>query len=95
MAKDEDILAFARSTLGDLAHKPVIDVETCAGVLGIGRTAAYEGVRTGQIPSWRIGRRVLVPVAALVARLADCRRTKPDDQQGLETALTITRKAPP
>jgi excisionase family DNA binding protein len=40
-------------------------VEEVAVVLGIGRTLAYEGVRTGAIPSVRVGRRVLVPKAAL------------------------------
>ena len=34
-------------------------VEEAARLLGIGRSAAYEGVRTGQIPSIRIGRRIL------------------------------------
>lgn len=29
--------------------------------LGIGRNAAYEGVRSGQIPSIRIGGRIVVP----------------------------------
>lgn len=33
--------------------------------LGIGRSAAYEAARTGQIPTIRIGRRLLVPKAAL------------------------------
>ncbi len=45
-------------------------VEEAAALLGIGRSAAYEGVRSGQIPSIRIGKRVLVPRAAL-ERLLD------------------------
>lgn len=40
-------------------------VEEAAGVLGIGRSAAYEGVRNGQIPAARIGGRWLVPKTAL------------------------------
>ena len=40
-------------------------VPEAAKALGIGRTAAYEAARTGQIPAVRIGRRVLIPVAAL------------------------------
>lgn len=40
-------------------------VPEAAQVLGIGRNAAYEAVRTGQIPTIRIGKRILVPVAAL------------------------------
>jgi excisionase family DNA binding protein len=33
-------------------------------LLGISRGAAYEGVASGEIPSIRIGRRLLVPRAA-------------------------------
>jgi excisionase family DNA binding protein len=42
-----------------------ISVETAARILGIGRGAAYEGVRRGEIPSIRVGRRIVVPRAAL------------------------------
>lgn len=33
--------------------------------LGIGRNQAYEAARTGQLPTIRLGKRYLVPVAAL------------------------------
>jgi excisionase family DNA binding protein len=33
--------------------------------LGIGRNQAYEAAHRGEIPSIRIGKRILVPVAAL------------------------------
>ena len=36
-----------------------------AKILGIGRSAAYEAARSGQIPTIRIGKRILVPLAAL------------------------------
>ncbi len=42
-----------------------LSVEETAKVLGIGRNSAYEGVRTGEIPSIRIGKRILVPRLAL------------------------------
>jgi excisionase family DNA binding protein len=42
-----------------------ITVTEAAKVLGIGRSAAYEAARSGQIPTIRIGRRVLVPRIAL------------------------------
>ena len=71
MLVEPDLVAFAVSTLGDLADRPVITVEEAARVLGVGRSAAYEAVRAGQIPSWRIGHRIVVPVAALVARLIE------------------------
>ena len=48
-----------------------LTVEETAVVLGIGRTAAYAGVRSGTIPSRRIGRRIVVPIAALERMLTD------------------------
>jgi excisionase family DNA binding protein len=36
-----------------------------AAILGISRNAAYEAAKTGQIPIIRIGKRILVPRAAL------------------------------
>ena len=47
-----------------------LTVEEVAATLGISRAFAYEVVRRGEIPSIRIGRRVLVPRAAL-ERLLD------------------------
>ncbi len=46
-------------------QKRIYSVEEAAKILGIGRSAAYQAVRTGEIPSIRIGRRLLVPVQAL------------------------------
>jgi excisionase family DNA binding protein len=48
----------------------VMRVDDVARVLGIGLTTAYEAVRCGQIPSVRVGRRFLVPKAALARLLA-------------------------
>jgi hypothetical protein len=49
------------------------DVETAALILGIGRTMAYELVRTDEFPVRliRIRRRIRVPVAALLALLGE------------------------
>jgi excisionase family DNA binding protein len=43
----------------------VIDVVEAGRRLGIGRSAAYQAVHSGQIPSVRIGGLIKVPVAAL------------------------------
>lgn len=40
-------------------------VEEVADALGVSRSSAYEAVRAGEIPSVRVGRRILVPRAAL------------------------------
>ena len=48
----------------------VCTVEEAAKMLRISRSSAYEGVRTGQIPSVKIGKRLLIPLAALERLLA-------------------------
>lgn len=47
------------------AGSPVLSVEEAAKELGIGRNTAYRLVQTGELPSVRMGRRILVPKAAL------------------------------
>ena len=44
-------------------------VEEAAQALGVSRSLAYDAVRTGQIPSIKIGRRVLVPRSQLADML--------------------------
>jgi len=41
------------------------DMDEAARLLGVGRNSAYEAARSGQIPTIKIGRRILVPKAAL------------------------------
>ena len=50
--------------------KDTFTVEETAKRLGIGRNSAYEAVKRGDIPSIRIGRRILVPTKALDNLLA-------------------------
>jgi excisionase family DNA binding protein len=47
-----------------------LTVPEAAEKLGIGRNQGYQAAQSGQIPTIRIGKRVLVPIAALEARLA-------------------------
>jgi excisionase family DNA binding protein len=42
-----------------------LTVTEAAELLGIGRSAAYEAARRGEIPTIRVGRRILIPRAAL------------------------------
>jgi excisionase family DNA binding protein len=46
-----------------------ISVDAAARLAGISRNSAYEAVRRGELPVIRIGRRLLVPRAALLRRL--------------------------
>lgn len=43
----------------------ILTVEEAAGMLRISRGLAYEMVRTGRLPSIRLGRRIVVPRPAL------------------------------
>jgi excisionase family DNA binding protein len=57
------------TVLPDPASEPVISIERAGAILGLGRSAAYDAARRGEIPSLRVGRRVLVPTARLRALL--------------------------
>jgi excisionase family DNA binding protein len=52
-----------------LTGRATITVSEAAALLGMGRSATYEAVRRGEIPSLRFGGRILVPVAALLRLL--------------------------
>ena len=51
--------------LPDPHESPTLTIEEAARALRIGRSAAYEAARRGEIPTIAIGRRLLVPTAAL------------------------------
>jgi excisionase family DNA binding protein len=53
------------------AARQTLTIEEAAALLGIGRNSAYQAVASGQLPVIRIGRRLLVPRAALQRLLAD------------------------
>lgn len=53
----------------DLEDRLTVTVEEAASLLSLGRTAAYEAARRGEIPTRRLGRRLIVPVPALLAWL--------------------------
>jgi excisionase family DNA binding protein len=55
-----------RSVLEELAAQATISVDQAARILGLGRTAACEAARRGEFPTRRLGRRVVVPVPALL-----------------------------
>ena len=65
---------FGRPTM----QKRTYSVEEAATILGIGRSAAYQAVRTGEIPAIRIGRRLLVPVQALEQLLSTAKPSTPE-----------------
>jgi excisionase family DNA binding protein len=57
------------ASLPDPMMEPTIRVERAGQLLGISRGTAYEAARTGQLPTLRIGKRLVVPTAALLRLL--------------------------
>ena len=55
----------AAGAVAPVEDRLVYTVEEAATLLGISRSFAYEAVQRGKIPSMRIGKRILVPKAAL------------------------------
>ena len=52
--------------IADVAGRATITVAEAAQLIGVGRFAAYEAARPGQLPTRRVGRKLLVPVPALI-----------------------------
>jgi excisionase family DNA binding protein len=57
-----------------------LTVEEAARALGINRNSAYEAARNGELPSIKIGRRILVPRAAL-ERMLESAGQKPREPE--------------
>lgn len=49
---------------------PTLSVEQAAEIVGVGRNAAYRAAHSGDIPAFRVGRKLRVPTAALLRLLA-------------------------
>jgi excisionase family DNA binding protein len=49
--------------------EPTITLDRTARVLNVSRASAYQAAAKGEIPTIRIGRRLLVPTAALLRML--------------------------
>jgi excisionase family DNA binding protein len=71
-------------TLREMTERLTYTVLEAARLLGISRGAAYEGVASGEIPSIRIGRRLLVPRAAF-NRLLDLKDAPVEADHKAET----------
>jgi excisionase family DNA binding protein len=55
--------------MNETPQRQTFTVEEAAKVLGIGRNNAYALVRSGDIPTIRLGKRILVPMVALKRKL--------------------------
>ena len=61
----------------------VLRVEDLMPILDIGRNAAYELIRCGQIRSVRVGRQIRVPKDAVAEFLEGCHDPRHGDERGL------------
>lgn len=59
-----------------MTDRLLVSVREAARLLGIGRDTAYGLIREGRLPAVRIGRRVLVPRAALEPWVVDQARAR-------------------
>lgn len=55
--------------LADVRARATLTVPEAGRLLGIGRDAAYAAAERGEIPTLRLGRRIVVPVPRLLALL--------------------------
>jgi excisionase family DNA binding protein len=53
--------------------RKTLTIAEVAKALGIGRNQAYEAAKRGEIPTIKIGKRVLVPIAALERKLEEAK----------------------
>lgn len=53
----------------DPREQPTVSVTVAGRLLGLGRSAAYEAANRGDIPTLRIGRRMVVPTVPVLRML--------------------------
>lgn len=56
--------------LPDPRERPTLTIVEAGGILGLCKSSAYDAVHRGELPVIKIGRRLLVPTAALRRMLA-------------------------
>lgn len=55
-------------TIPDPSADPTIKVKRAAAILGISLRHAYTAIESGEIPSIRVGRAIVVPTARFLAK---------------------------
>jgi len=59
-----------RKQMQNSEAKLTMSVSEAAKKLGVARNSLYEGVKRGEVPYVRIGKRILIPIAALEKKLS-------------------------
>lgn len=57
-------------------ERMTINVEEAARILGISRSSAYQAAKEGRLPCVKVGKRLLIPRAALERLLTEGNTTK-------------------
>jgi excisionase family DNA binding protein len=92
-APDQEAKTGATMDMPNPVAKPTLTVEEVSSIIGCSRSSAYEAVRTGQLPSLRIGRRLLIPTARLremLTGVADAAAAPPPREAAPPPTLTLT-----
>jgi excisionase family DNA binding protein len=70
-SREKAVPALGVTSVGpELPDKPTFTIEEVGKMLGVSRPAAYRAAQRGEIPTLRLGRRLLVPRSALVSMLS-------------------------
>ena len=63
--RDSAAYPYRATAVGRPDEPLTLSVAATAKILGLSRNSVYDAIRTGQIPSLRFGKRIVVPRAAL------------------------------
>ncbi len=63
------------------SERLTVTVVEAAKILGIGRALAYQAAATGELPTVRVGKRILVPLARLQLMLESEPLLQPETKQ--------------
>jgi excisionase family DNA binding protein len=72
----------------------ILTIDEAARALGIGRNSAFAAAHRGEIPTIRIGRRLLVPKVAFEKMLANCISGDVDVETTQENPRPTTTRRP-
>jgi excisionase family DNA binding protein len=78
------VVSIIYSAMSDTSERLTFSPQEVCKLLGLSRGSVYEAIRTGQIPSVKIGRRILVPRVALERLLEDRRADTAPASEGFQ-----------
>ena len=62
--------------MADNNERLTLTAREASKVLGLSRTSVYQGISMGEIPHLKVGKRILIPKAALERMLASAGKPK-------------------